>query len=199
MFVLRPDRTTIPIADNAAPAIERGVTSKTARASTAPIDNSSMPELSSASVPVAAAQVATPPDPDEDVVQSFVDHWKESPTLEQLSRRMKAEARDDAWASSMETQLGDYLARQPIPNALGSYSVACKLTICRVMSVVSPEAMVAAPNTDLQFALGSLQNESLGRELIYGGVSLGSDPKQPNQIVEISFLRRAGDPGNSRP
>lgn len=118
-------------------------------------------------------------------------------SIEQLRDKMKSEARDEAWASSMERELGDYLARRPVPNALGSTSVECRATVCRILSVVDDQVFAAVPMTDLQAAMASLPDESLGREVVSTGLVIAGDSKQPGQMIEAAFLRRANKPSNS--
>ena len=118
-------------------------------------------------------------------------------SMEQLADKMKTEARDDAWASNMENELRDYLARRPVPDALGSTSVDCRTTVCRILSVVSDEVLAAAPMTDLQAALAALRDESLGRELVVPSFAMMVDPKQPGRLIEVAFLRRADKSSDS--
>ena len=51
--------------------------------------------------------------------------------------------------------------------------------------------------TDLQAAVSSLPDESLGREVVATTVAMMVDPKQPGQVIEAAFLRRANKPSNS--
>lgn len=118
-------------------------------------------------------------------------------SIEQLGNKMKSEARDDAWASNMENELSDYLARRPVPNALGSTSVECRTTVCRIWSVVDDGVLAAVPMTDLQAAVSNLPDESLGREVVVTTVAMMTDSKQPGQMIEAAFLRRANKPSNS--
>ena len=118
-------------------------------------------------------------------------------TMEQLGEKMKSEARDDAWAPNMENELRDFLARRPVPNALGTTSVQCRSTVCRIVSTVNFEVVTAMPRTDLQAAVGHLRDESLGREVVVISVAMAADSKQPGQSIEVVFLRRADKPSNS--
>lgn len=118
-------------------------------------------------------------------------------SIEQLDDKMKSEARDDAWAPNMENELRDFLARRPVPNALGSTSVECRSTVCRILSVVNADVLAAVPLTDLQAAVRDLPDESLGRELVVITVAMTADSKQPGQSIQLVFLRRADKPSNS--
>lgn len=140
---------------------------------------------------------ASSSDPGDEVFRTYADAQRRGETIEQLHDRMKSEARDDAWAFAMERELGDYLARRPVPNALGSTSVECRATVCRIVSVVSDQVFAAVPMTDLQAAVGSLPDESLGRELVVTGVAMTADSKHPGEGIEVAFLRRADKPSNS--
>jgi hypothetical protein len=140
-----------------------------------------------------------PPNTDDAYLRSIFDEWSEGPSIGQLNDRLKGEARDEPWASDMETQLQDYLARRPAPNAIGSVLVECRKTLCRLVSVVSSTVFEATPYTDLQAALNALPNESLGRELEFGHTAVSVDPKLPDQIMEVAMLHRAGDASGARP
>ena len=118
-------------------------------------------------------------------------------SLEQLHERMKSEARDEAWASSVEREVGDFLARQPAPNALGSTSVECRKSVCRVLSIVDDHVLAAAPMTDLQEAISRLPDEALGREVVSKGVMVSGNPQRPGQTIEAAYLRRADKPTNA--
>jgi hypothetical protein len=140
-----------------------------------------------------------PPNTDDAYLRSKFEGWDEVPSIGQLNDRLKAEARDEPWASDMETQMQDYLARRPGPNSIGSVLVECRKTLCRVVSVVSLTVYLAVPGTDLQAALADLPNESLGRELESSHVTVSVDPGDLNQAMEVAMLRRTGDAGGSRP
>ena len=118
-------------------------------------------------------------------------------TMEQLGDKMKSEPRDDAWAPNMENALRDFLARRPVPNALGTTTVECRSTVCRIVSVVNFQVVAAMPGTDLQAAVAHLPDESLGREVAVISVAMAADSKQPNQSIEVVFLRRADTASNS--
>ena len=59
------------------------------------------------------------------------------------------------------------------------------------------EVFAAVPMTDLQAAVASLPDESLGRALVSTGFVMSGDPKHPGQMIEAAFLRRADKPSNS--
>lgn len=202
--VLRLERSATWNPDEATQAAARDDVLASARTSPTPAVTSPGTARSSASDPPANARataattsvtdghaVSAWPDPDEDILQSIVEQWEETPSIGQLRDKMKAEARDDVWASNMETKLTDYLARRPIPNALGSVSVQCRMTICRVISVANDQVHAAVPYTDLQAAIMDLLDDSLGRELAYLTTSVGVLPNNSTQVIQVSFLRRA--------
>lgn len=135
----------------------------------------------------------------DSVAKSIVEQRARGETLEQMSDKFQAEARDDNWAANMENQLGDYLARFPAPNALGSTTVICRMTVCRITSVVSNEVVSAVPMTDLQFAMFKIPHESLGREVTMAAVTVMGDPKNPTQTVEAAYLRRIDAAADSKP
>jgi hypothetical protein len=201
MLALRPDRANTQT-DNAIPSADH-VAASTSRP-LAPVGSSSRLASSSAtgSVPdvddmVAPAPVmegpdaAVPPDTDDAQLRSLFDAWSDSPNIGHLNKRLKSEARDEPWASDMETQLRDYLARRPAPNAIGSVSIECRKTLCRLVSVVSSTVFEAVPFTDMQAALNDLSNESLGRELVFSNTAVSVDPAESSQTMEIAFLRSA--------
>ena len=210
VFALHPHRAAIRIADEAMqPADDVGVSIGSspapAGASARPADPGAAESVADAGGapapgPVTTASLgAVPPNTDDAYLRSIFDEWSESPSIGQLNDRLKAEARHEAWASDMETQLQDYLARRPAPNAIGSILVECRMTLCRVVSVVSLTVYEAVPYTDLQAALNDLRNESLGREREFATTAVSVDPKDLNQMMEVAMLRRAGDAGGSRP
>lgn len=141
---------------------------------------------------------ATLQDPDAEILESFADRWSEAPSAAELSNRLKTESRDDAWASYMETQLRDFLARRPFPNAIGTISIRCAMTDCRLVSAVNQQIWTGVPNTDVQSAMNELPNESLGRELTFVMSSIGGHPNDDTMLVIVVFLKRAeGSPGIS--
>lgn len=150
--------------------------------------------------PGTAANVAaaSSSDPGDEVLRSYAEERARGESIDQTAEKMRTEARDDAWASNMENELRDYLARRPVPNGLGSVSVECRTTVCRVLSVVSDEIVWAVPMTDLQAAMGHLPDESLGRELVVLNIAVIADSKHPGQMIEAAFLRRADKPSNAR-
>ncbi|MGH8315022.1 MAG: hypothetical protein ACRETU_07715 [Steroidobacterales bacterium] len=142
---------------------------------------------------------ASPLDPTEEVLQKFARDQSHGPSFEELTDKIKTETRDDAWASYMEAQLSDYLARQPVPNALGSLSIGCRMTVCRVVSLVSDEVVTAVPHRDLQFALFRIPGESLGRDLTVANAIVIVDPKHPGQTIEAFFLQRVAPSDSTQP
>jgi hypothetical protein len=148
--------------------------------------------------PAATAYDALP-DPDADFLEKFADRWEEAPSAAELSRRLKSESRDDSWASYMETQLRDYLARRPVPNSLGTTSVRCAATVCRLVSAVNVQIWTGIPNADLQAAMNELPNESLGRELTFVMSSFGEHPQDSTMMVIVVFLKRAETPRENAP
>ena len=210
VFALHPDRAAIRIGDEAmqpADDVEASIGSSPAPAGapTRPADPGAAETVADADgAPAPGAMTtaplaAVPPNTDGAYLRSIFDGWSESPSIGQLNDQLKAESRDEAWASDMETQLQDYLARRPAPNAIGSVLVECRMTLCRLVSVVSLTVYEAVPYTDLQAALNELRNESLGRELEFATTAVSVDPKDLNQMMEVAMLRRAGDAGGSRP
>ncbi|HKR37766.1 MAG TPA: hypothetical protein VJT10_23180 [Steroidobacteraceae bacterium] len=149
--------------------------------------------------PGSTADVAPPSssDPGDEVIRTDAEMRARGESMEQLSDKMKSEARDDAWAPNMENELRDFLARRPVPNALGTTSVECRSTVCRIVSVVNDQVNAAMPGTDLQGALASLPHESLGREVVFISLAMGADSKRPDQLIEVAFLRRADKSSNS--
>ena len=209
MFAFRPDRAATRTADDAilsaddaaastgrslAPVVASTRPAAPSAAKTAPDTNGMAAPAPGTNGPVAAV----PPDTDDAKLRSLFDEWSDSPNIGQLNDRLKAEARDDSWASDMETQLRDYLARRPAPNAIGSVLIECRMTLCRLVSVVSTTVFEAVPYTDLQAALNDLPNESLGRELVFSTTAVSVDPTEPSQTMEVAFLRRAGETGDTR-
>jgi hypothetical protein len=200
--------------ERASPSMAENAPTATVRKETTSRSNTS-PERTPEKVVQAAADLSVPAtsepptpgpadvdpasssDPGDEVFRTYAETQRRAETIEQLRDKMKSEARDDAWASSMERELGDYLARRPVPNALGSTSVECRATLCRIVSVVSDQVFAAVPMTDLQAALGSLPDESLGREVVVTGVAVIADSKHPGQMIEAAFLRRADKPSNA--
>lgn len=199
----RTDKVSLPIVENAPTATARTETTSRSNSSPAPAPATVEPSDADRSVPVApvsgrTADVAIPPsDPGDEVFRTDAEMRSRGESIEQLRDKMKSEARDEAWASSMERELGDYLARRPVPNALGSTSVECRATVCRILSVVDDQVFAAVPMTDLQAAMASLPDESLGREVVSTGLVMAGDSKQPGQMIEAAFLRRANKPSNS--
>ena len=121
------------------------------------------------------------------------------PTPNQLATRWNAETRDESWATPLEIALGDYLARQPHPNALGSPTVECRATLCRVVTSVDATVFQAAPNADLQAAMGNMQHESLGRELVSVVEGISISPEHPGQLTLSAYLQRIEPAGASNP
>jgi hypothetical protein len=155
--------------------------------------NPGLPGAGSAAVAARASSL----DPADQVYRAYAEERSRGVSMPQLNEQMETEARDDAWAPNMENELRDYLARRPVPNALGSTSVECRTTVCRVLSVVNDDILAAVPRTDLQAAVSSLSDESLGREVVVIGVAVMNDSNQPGQGIEAAFLRRADKPSNS--
>lgn len=116
-----------------------------------------------------------------------------------MSDKFQSEVREDAWAPNLENELRDYLARWPSPNALGSTDVECRMTVCRVVAVVSDDVVRAVPMTDLQFAVFNLAHDSLGADVTYVSMSVMGDSKHPGQSIEVAFLRRADESDKSKP
>jgi hypothetical protein len=140
---------------------------------------------------------ASSSDPADEVFRADADMRARGESMEQLDNKMKSEARDDTWAPNLENELRDYLARRPVPNALGSTSVECRSTVCRISSVVSDQVFAAVPGTDLQAALSDLAHESLGREVQVISVAMTLDSKHPGEMIEAAFLRRTDPSSNS--
>lgn len=206
VVAFQAQRASPPIAENAPTATVSKET--TSRSNTSPertpekvvqsAGDLSVPATSEPPTPSPADDdPASSSDPGDEVFGTYAETQARGETIEQLRDKMKSEARDDAWASSMERELGDYLARRPVPNALGSTSVECRATVCRIVSVVSDQVLAAVPMTDLQAALWSLPDESLGHEVVVTGVAMTADSKHPGQGIEAAFLRRTNKPSNS--
>ncbi len=111
-------------------------------------------------------------------------------TPEQVETKWRAETRDESWAATVEMALDDYLARQPHPNALGLPSIECRVTLCRVVTSVDIAVFQATPNADLQVAMGGIQHESLGRELVSVVEGMSVSAERPDQITMSAYLQR---------
>jgi hypothetical protein len=218
VVALQTEKASTPVAGNAPTATVRKETTSgadTAHFDTAPArargnaaQSAADPGVLAPPRPASTADVVTTssdpalpgpssPDPGDEVVRADAKMRARGESIEQLDDKMKSEARDDAWAPNMENELRDFLARRPVPNALGSTSVECRSTVCRILSVVNADVLAAVPLTDLQAAVRDLPDESLGRELVVITVAMTADSKQPGQSIQLVFLRRADKPSNS--
>ncbi|HEY7642388.1 MAG TPA: hypothetical protein VH814_21825 [Steroidobacteraceae bacterium] len=204
VVALQTARAPKPLAENAPTATVRKET--TSRSNVAPpktpVDDVQSPADLSVPVPPAPGSTAdvapaSSSDPGDEVFRTHTEAQARGESIEQLRDKMKSEARDEAWASGMERDLGDYLARRPVPNALGSTSVECRATVCRILSVVDDQVFAAVPMSDLQAAVAGLPDDSLGGDVVSAGLVMTGDPKHPGQMIEAAFLRRADKPSNS--
>ncbi len=144
-------------------------------------------------IPAGSTSLPIASDPD-------VTRWKKINLLSrhiespgEMEQMLETETPDSSWSAQTETQLQDYLARQINLRALGSTSVECRATICRVMSVVDNHVFESAPNSDLQTAIGRMRQESLWREFLEADMvmTVAGDPENPGRVYEVAYFRRA--------
>ena len=222
VVAFRSEPTANPVTVNAIPATESADSTSAAgvsrsRAATDAVQPTSTSNVQTMTGPLVGTEAIAPSpadpgstpeaisssssDPGDELLQAYAQIKDQSrgETAEQLSDRMRAEARDEAWASYMENALRDYLARQPYPNALGSPSVECRMTLCRILTAVDDVILVAMPNTDLQAAMYALQQESLGGEVVIGSVEMMVDLKHSGRTIEAAFVRRSKQSSSAKP
>ena len=96
----------------------------------------------------------------------------------------------------MEAALSDYIARQPQANKLHPPSVDCRATVCRILTTVDVAVLNASRGATLDQTMGSLELESLGKELESASSMVTTSAEYPDKIGYVYFLRRASASAN---
>jgi hypothetical protein len=186
--------------DSTSTVAAKSDTAMNREAPTSPADDSPPREPAKAAHPAAADSGIPPaPQPAGSLSQTDAKEPARDKSAEELGKRIQAEARDESWAPAAENALGDYLARQPYPDALGSPSIECRATLCAVWTLVDAAVLQAAPSADLQAAMANIQYDSLGRELVPLTNAMTTIPEVPGQVFMLAYLQRADRTSNLKP
>ncbi len=116
-------------------------------------------------------------------------------TPQALQARMDHETRDDTWASSVEWQLGNYLALQPAADVFGTPRVLCRRTVCRVLAIANKKTLDAHPEADWHEMMSRLGYESVSNQFSGSAETVVLNHAHPDQVGFVTYFERAGAAG----
>lgn len=116
-----------------------------------------------------------------------------TPSPQQLRGRLRAESRDDAWATRIEAGIRERYGRMPVAaRSLDRLSVTCAATLCEVIGRTRSDAT----GDDVATVLGEVQSGELNASIEQLGLEIRSssftaDTSNAGGMVFVAYLARS--------
>lgn len=131
-----------------------------------------------------------PTGPDAEIVARL----SSNPNPQQLRDQLRAERRDDPWATRIEAGIRERYGRTPVAaRSLAGLSVSCAATLCEVIG----RTRSGASSDDVAALLGEVQSGELNASIEQLGLKIRSsaftaDPNNPDGMAFVAHLERSG-------